>query len=83
MKKKITGAAVALLLAAGMIGGMAAPAQAGTWLPQRPSSWQPVGWGDTCAVVKTKTWWGGSYWTEYRWLTTSLRTSSCLAYRHW
>lgn len=93
LKKIAAGTLASGLLAAGLVAGptiVASPesgavqsASAASWLPTKPSTRQPVGWGSTCAIVTHRYWWGGRYTAEYRWFTTSLGGSSCLKYRVW
>lgn len=70
MRKTLATAGAALALVA----GLAAPASAGSWIPDTPSSPQKVGGvGSICLKVDR-----GWYFDIYRWLTPSLTgKSSC------
>lgn len=84
-KLKKAGAAIAasgaLIAGPSFVGAPAASAEAASWLPTKPATKQPVGWGSTCAIVSHRYWWGGRYMMEHRWFTTSLGTVGCLEYR--
>lgn len=75
----MAGAPAILAGPSGTVGGVQVTqaAEAASWIPTKPSSPQPVGWGSVCAKVKLS----DGRTTEYRWWTTSAGGSTCLAYR--
>lgn len=95
--KALTGAAATVALAgtfvvgptivaspSGTVGGVQVTqsADAASWIPTRPKTKQPVGWGSVCAIVTERGyWWGGTKRVEWRWFTTSLGGSTCYPYR--